>query len=245
MEDEGTERLHEAREDMDRTLQRLESMPAAQEQEASSAEGLVRVRIDGQGRVMSIVVSHVWAQSLTTAELGPAILEAYLGAGVSQVEEWNSHLEVAMELPEPQTRPFPTQLQSEVAEFAGGDSVTEVEVLERLLEVWSEVEHELDSTIAEVTAGASRQHEISSFQGEVKVVCSATGSLESLTLSEGWLRRSHPANIGRLVLATITDAQNAALTDFSHTQEVAARGTAELQRLGDPDYLHRRLGIGH
>ena len=241
---EDIERLHEAREGIDRHLQRLDTLPAPAPSEGASTNGVVRVRVDGEGRVTSIVVSHTWSEQILPAELGPAILEAYLAAGAARLEEWNDSLEEAMALPQPQTRPMPTNLQTDVADIAGGDPGTEAEILGRLLELWTEIETEMDSAIEAVSAGVEREHQVSSYQGEVRVTCSASGGLQDLVLSEAWLRRSHPANIGRLVLATINDAQDAALGDFATTQARAASGTAALSRLGDPSYIARRLGTG-
>ena len=79
--------------------------------------------------------------------------------------------------------------------------------------------------------------------GDVRVELSASGGLLDLTVRESWVTRTHPANIGRTVLATIEQAQSVALSTFARTKAEADRSTATLARLGDPTRIGRRLGL--
>lgn len=242
--DRDTERLHEAREDIDRTLQRLETIaPPSGEVEGADTRKAVRVRVAPDGRVGAITVDHGWRDLLSPAELGPAIAEAYVAAGASRLEEWSAQVDEAFEMPEPRTRPFPQQLAEQVEGLPSGAPLTEDHVLRELLELWTEIEAELDTAIEQVTSGVERVHRASSPGGDVHVELSASGGLLELTLRESWATRTHPANIGRTVLATIEQAQSAALSTFAQTSADADRSTAALARLGDPTRIGRRLGL--
>ncbi len=242
--DRDTERLHEAREDVDRTLQRLESIdPSASEAIGTDTRRAVRVRVAPDGRVGAITVDHRWQDLVGPAELGPAIAEAYVTAGASRLKEWSAQVDEAFEMPEPRTRPFPTAVADHAAGLPSGAVVTEDSVLRELLELWTEIEAELDAAIDDVTAGVERVHRATSPGGDVRVELSASGGLLDLTVRESWATRTHPANIGRTVLATIEQAQSVALSTFAQTRAGADRSTATLARLGDPTRIGRRLGL--
>ncbi|WP_377643472.1 hypothetical protein [Oryzobacter terrae] len=242
--DRDTERLHEAREDLDRTLQRLETIEApTREAAGTDARKAVRVRVTPDGRVGAITVDHRWQDLLSAAELGPAVAEAYAAAGASRLEEWNAKVDEAFEMPEPRTRPFPTAVADHAAGLPSGTTVTEDSVLRELLDLWTEIEAELDAALEDVTAGVQRVHRAASPGGDVHVELSASGGLLGLTIRESWATRTHPANIGRTVLATIEQAQGEALSTFARTRADADRSTATLARLGDPTRIGRRLGL--
>ncbi|WP_392545136.1 hypothetical protein [Oryzobacter telluris] len=242
--DQDTERLHEAREDIDRALQRLETVePSTSEVEGTDARKAVRVRVAPDGRVGAITVDHRWQDLLTPAELGPAIAQAYVSAGAGRLEDWNEKVEGAFELPEPANRPFPTAVAEHVGGLPSATTLDQDDVLRELLEVWTELEAQLDAAIEDVTAGVERVHRASSPNGDVNVELSAAGGLLGLTLREAWATRTHPANIGRTVLATIEQAQGEALSTFARTRADADRNTATLTRLGDPTRIGRRLGL--
>jgi DNA-binding protein YbaB len=242
--DASQERLYEAREGIDRTLQRLETIePRAEEVHGADERRVVRVRVAPDGRVRSITVDHRWQDVLAPEALGPAIASAYAAAGAERLEQWTSDVDAAMALPEPANRPFPTAVADHLASLPSGQPVTEDAVLRELAEVWAELEAELDRAIDGLTEKVERTHRASSPGGEVSVEVSSAGGLLALDLRPAWVERSHPANIGRTVLAVVEQAQAAALGDLATIEAEAARSTEALTRLGDPARLGRRLGL--
>ena len=242
--DAEQERLYEAREGIDRTLQRLESIQVPTEAaEGTDEDRVVTVRVAPDGRVRSVVVDHRWPDLVDPRALGSVISRAYLAAGAARLEQWTTDVDEAMALPEPRTRPFPTAVSDHIAALPSGRPVTDDAVLRELAEVWAELEAELDGALAGLEEGVERTHRSTSPGGEVSVEVSAAGGLVALDLRPAWLARTHAANIGRTVLATIEQAQAAALASFSELRKDAARSSERLTRLGDPARLGRRLGL--
>lgn len=242
--DADQDRLYAAREGIDRTLQRLETItPRTGDHDGADEHRVVTVKVAPDGRVRSIVVDHRWADLLAPDALAPAISQAYLAAGAERLEQWTTDVEQAMALPEPANRPFPTAIAEHLASVPSGRPVTEDAVLRELAEVWAELEAELDSALDGLGEKVGRTHRVTSQGGDVSVEVSSSGGLLALDLRPAWLARAHAANIGRTVLATIAEAQTRAITSFATVQEDAARSSATLTRLGDPTRLGRRLGL--
>ena len=242
--DAQQERLYEAREGIDRTLQRLETIePRTDEVQGADEHRVVTVRVTPDGRVRSIAVDHRWQEHVAAETLGAAIAQAYVAAGAERLEQWTADVDEAMALPEPANRPFPTAVADHLAGLPSHQPVTEDAVLRELAEVWAELEAELDTAIGGLTAKVERTHRATSQGGDVSVEVSAAGGLLALDLRPQWLARTHAANIGRTVLATIEQAQAAALTDFATVKADAAHSTEVLTRLGDPTRIGRRLGL--
>ena len=242
--DAQQERLYEAREGIDRTLQRLETIePRTEEVQGSDEQRVVTVRVAPDGRVRSIVVDHRWQDHLAPEALSAAISQAYVSAGAERLEQWTTDVDAAMALPEPANRPFPTAIADHLASLPSNQPVTEDSVLRELADVWAELEAELDGAIDGLTAKVERTHRATSPGGEVSVEVSSGGGLLALDLRPAWLARTHAANIGRTVLATIEQAQRTALGEFATVKADAARSTEALTRLGDPTRLGRRLGL--
>lgn len=242
--DAQQERLHEAREAIDRTVQRLETIqPRTEDVQGVDEQRVVTVKVAADGRVRSIVVDHQWQQHLAPTELAGAVTAAYVAAGAGRIEQWTADVDEAMALPEPANRPFPTAVADHLDALPSGQPVTEDAFLRELTQVWAELEAELDGAIDALTANVQRTHRATSPGGEVSVEVSSGGGLLTLDLRPAWLERAHPANIGRTVLAVVEQAQSTALGDFAAAQADAARSTAALTRLGDPARLSRRLGL--
>ena len=242
--DTHQDRLYEAREGIDRTLQRLETIePRTADHEGADEQRVVTVKVAPDGRVRSLVVDHRWQDHVTPDALAPAISQAYLAAGAERLEEWTTDVDEAMALPEPANRPFPTAIVEHLESMPSGQPVTEDSVLRELAEVWAELEAELDSALDGLNDKVMRTHRFTSQGGDVSVEVSSSGGLLALDLRPAWLARAHAANIGRTVLATIEEAQTRALTSFAAVQEDAARSSATLTRLGDPTRLGRRHGL--
>lgn len=242
--DADQDRLYAAREGIDRTLQRLETItPRTADHDGADEHRVVTVRVAPDGRVRSIVVDHRWQDHLAADALAPAISQAYLAAGAERLQEWTTDVEEAMALPEPANRPFPTAIAEHLESMPSGRAVTEDAVLRELAEVWAELEAELDSALDGLSEKVERTHRVTSRGGDVSVEVSSSGGLLALDLRPDWLARAHAANIGRTVLATIEEAQTRAITSFATVQEDAARSSATLTRLGDPTRIGRRLGL--
>ena len=242
--DAQQERLYEAREGIDRTLQRLETIePRSQEVQGADTQRVVTVRVTPDGTVRSIAVDHRWQDHVAPEALGAAIAQAYVAAGAERLEQWTTDVDEAMALPEPANRPFPAAIAEHLGSLPSNRPVTEDSVLRELAEVWAELEAELDEAIAGLGERVERTHRVAGQGGDVSVEVSAAGGLLAVDLSPQWLARTHAANIGRTVLATIEQAQAAAITDFAGVKADAARSTEALTRLGDPTRIGRRLGL--
>ncbi len=242
--DRDTERLYEAREEIDRQQQRLESLPVrTAEIEADDPTGVVRVRVGPDGVVRSITVRHGWQDTVAPSALADTIAAAYLTAGARQVGTWADDVEEAFALPAPQTRPLPMTVEDVAAAIPDSASLTEAEVMERISALWSEVEAELDGALADLEERTTRVHRVSSPDGNVHVEVSASGGLQGLELRESWLVRAHPANIGRSVLAVLERAQSEAVAAFGEARADADASVARLTEIGNPTRLARRAGL--
>ena len=242
--DADQERLYEAREGIDRTLQRLETIePRTADATGRDEQEVVTVRVAADGRVQSVTVDHRWRDRVAPEALGSTIAQAYTAAGASRLEEWVADVDEAMALPTPANRPFPAAIADHLQSLPSGQPLTEDAVLRELAEVWAELEAELDSALDGLTEKVERTHRATSPGAEVAVEVSSSGGLLSLDLRPGWVTRVHAANIGRTVLATIEQAQSVALTSFATVTEDAARSTETLTRLGDTTRIGRRLGL--
>lgn len=242
--DRDTEELYEAREEMDRRQQRLESLPVrTADVEADDPAGVVRVRVGADGVVRSITVQHGWQDTVAPSALADTIAAAYTRAGAQHVGTWVEDVEEAFEQPAPRTRPLPMTVEDVAAAIPDSASLTEEQVMARISELWAEIESELDTALADVEERTTRVHRVSSPDGNVHVEVSAGGGLQHLELRESWLVRAHPANIGRSVLAVLEQAQAQAVASFGATRADADADVARLTALGNPTRLARRAGL--
>ncbi|MEO5609104.1 MAG: YbaB/EbfC family nucleoid-associated protein [Ornithinibacter sp.] len=242
--DMDTERLYEAREEMDRRQQRLEAIPPrTQEIEAQDAGGVVRVRVGADGVVRSLVVDHRWQDSTAPSALADTIAAAFAAAGAEHLGSWIGDVEDAFALPEPQTRPMPVSVEDVRSAIPGSASLTEEELMSRIAALWAEVETEMDGALSDIEERTTRVHRVSSPDGNVHVEVTASGGLAHLELRESWLRSTHPANIGRSVLAVIEQAQTRAVASFAATRSDADASIARLTDLGNPASMARRVGL--
>lgn len=242
--DRDTERLYEAREEMDRRQQRLESLPVrTAEVEADDPTGVVRVRVGPDGVVRSITVQHGWQDRVTPSALADTIAAAYATAGSRHVGTWVEDVEEAFALPAPRTRPMPMTVEDVAAAIPDSAGLTEEQVMARIAELWAELEAEIDGALADVEERTTRVHRVSGPDGNVHVEVSAGGGLQHLELRESWLVRAHPANIGRSVLAVLEQAQAEAVAAFGSARADADASVARLTELGNPTRLARRAGL--
>lgn len=242
--DRDTERLHEAREELDRTQQRLEAVRLPQEEgDGADPQGVVTVRLSPDGSVRSLVVAHGWRDRVAPRDLAEAISAAYVTAGGARLEGWAAGLDEAFEMPAPTTRPLPMTVADVRAAIPDSESLTEDEVMSRISILWAEIEAELDATTGDLEQRAAATHRVTNPEGTVRVEVSAAGALLDLELRESWLERAHPANIGRTVLVTIERAQLEAVTAFAGFRADIATGTDRLKGLADPTELTRRVGL--
>ena len=171
--DAQQERLYEAREGIDRTVQRLETIePRTGEVQGADAQRVVTVKVTPDGRLRSIVVDHRWQDHLAPEALSAAISAAYGAAGAERLEQWTTDVDAAMALPEPANRPFPTAIADHLASLPSHQPVTDDHVLRELADVWAELEAELDGAIDGLTAKVERTHRATSPGGEASAEAS-------------------------------------------------------------------------
>ncbi len=243
--DRETERLHEAREEIDRHQQRLASLPARTEDvEGHDPAGVVRVRVGADGVVRSITVAHQWRDTVAPGSLADAIAAAYAAAGARYVGTWSEDVEEAFALPEPRTRPMPMTVDDVLSAIPDSAHLTEEELMSRIGALWAEVEAEIDGALGDLEERTTRVHRLAGPDGNVRVEVTASGGLQHLGLRESWLVRAHPANIGRSVLAVVEQAQAEAVAAFGATRADADASIARLTDLGNPTRLARRAGLG-
>ncbi|MBM6404972.1 YbaB/EbfC family nucleoid-associated protein [Phycicoccus sp. CSK15P-2] len=238
------ETLWETREEIDRSQQRLDSIPVRDEDvEGSDPARVVSVRVAADGTVRSITVDHRWQDHVAAADLADTIAAAYVTAAGERVGTWVTDVEDAFAMPAPRNRPLPTTVEEVMELVPDSENLTEEEVMTRIAELWSEIESELDGALADLEDRTTQVHRASSPDGTVHVELSASGGLQQLVLRESWLERAHPANIGRSILAVLEQAQASALAGFARTRQDADAAVDRLGRLGDPTRLARRAGL--
>ena len=241
---EPREQLHEIREEADRVQQFFErATPAARDHEGEDSLGAVSVNVDSKGGIRGILIAPDWDLRVQPGDLGTAVAEAVMQATVGTAEDWVENLEVQSELPEPQTRPMPQNIEDYLATLPPDEPVTEAVVLERISPLWSEAIAEMDYAQASVEGFAERTFHSRTHGGEVAVTVLVGGAVGSIELNEAWLGRTHVANIGRVILTTLQEAQQQAFEDMERLQSASDAAVSGLSKFTDPTVLMRRIGL--
>ena len=243
MPDDIRDELYELRERNDREIQALEaSVPEPVEREGSDEARVVTVRIGPGGEVRDVRVAHDWASSVAPDELAGRIVEALGRAQSEVVGEFVATVDALEEEDLPRARPMPAPVD-DGAVFGRTAPVTPAEAERILGEVWAEVEAAMAAMGSTLDGFRSRTATARSAGGEVVVEIGTAGEVARLDLDPRWLARAHPANVGRIVGATLHDAQRQVLSGLADITDSARAMEEAMRRLGDPNTLSRRFGL--
>ena len=138
---------------------------------------------------------------------------------------------------------FDADFAEQVTDRLGADASIDGEAaMVALAEALQEMRDSLTSARQDLAAvAASELRGQSDNTGKVEVTMRGTGEIANVRFDEHWLERAHPANITRLVLAAVADAQQR-LAGRSMTDIAASSRLVELARqLGDPDFVAAQL----
>jgi DNA-binding protein YbaB len=197
------------RESSDVLLQQTDEARArVQPVEGVDGTGQVVVRLDADGRLVSVQVGFSWDQRLTATELPAAVLEAVTEARVKQVEQYGEAMREVEQEPAPRARPGRTDAPLLDAfrarvEASGGGTDAARELTEEILRDTREGLEEANRLLDE---HAGRRFPARSTSGHVTATALGNGDVVEVDLDSGWLSHAHPANLGR----EITEAMLAA-----------------------------------
>ncbi|MGG5260721.1 YbaB/EbfC family nucleoid-associated protein [Phycicoccus avicenniae] len=243
MAEDIREELYELRERNDREIQALESVrPEPVEREGSDGRGVVTVRVGPEGQVRDVRVAHDWRTSTDEAALPGAIIDALTRAQAGAAEEFLTGVEELEGRELPPARPMPMPQDSGEV-FGRTEPVTPAEAERIIGDLWAEVEQAMASMEASLDGFNARTGSARSADGEVVVEIGAGGEVTRLDLEPRWLARAHAANIGRLVTATLHEAQSSVLEGLTDVADTVRSAQEAMQRVGDPYTLSRRFGL--
>jgi DNA-binding protein YbaB len=238
------------RDDVDRVAQRFEHAVSAAKGPffGKDRSGSVTVAANKVGHIQEVRVSASWRSDLESAELGAAVLDAYLAAGIARVKDWGTSLAEEMVSPRPSIRPLPPfrdSISAQLEEVArSGMSPEETQaIMDSIAEFLREVSASIDEASDEVARVQRTEVRGVSEGGHVQVTASGTGDLKEIRYDEAWLERAHVVNIGRETVL----AQQAALRAIQGrgvADVVASTRLGQLQALAsDPVAFARHVGL--
>lgn len=215
----------------ERARRRLEPVSADDE------SGEVTVRLDPDGRVQEVRVGFAWDRSLTADELAPAVMSAVATARMTHLEKYAEALAEAEQEEPPRARPAPTGTADVVDALRArlGDDADDPAAAAAMVEdLLGEAREGLDEANRLLDEHAGREHEGRSSSGHVRARALGTGELVGLDLDLSWLRRAHPANLGREITQAVEASARRAEKD-GLAAALAAGRLAQLARLALTD----------
>lgn len=199
------EELHVLREQTDVLLQRTEEVQSRLGPvDASDATGQVSVKVAASGMLESVQVGFTWEQSLTTDELGPAVLEAVAAAGLARIEQYGAAASDVERDPAPRARPAigGNDIHELSDRFASTDDEGRA-AADFFADVLDEAIENIDEADRIVEEHTGRVHTGRSSSGHVRAKVSSSGHLMSLDIDQAWIQNAHPANLGREITQAI------------------------------------------
>lgn len=230
--------LAEIRERADVTAQVDERARARLEPVSGEDEsGEVSVRLDPDGRVSEVRVGFAWDRSLAADELAPAVMSALATARMTHLERYAEAIEEAEQEEPPRARPAPTGTATVVDALRArlGDDADDPAAAAALVEeLLGEARDGLDEANRLLDDHAGREHQGRSSSGHVRARALGTGELVGLDVDLEWLRRAHPANLGREITQAVQAAAQRAEKEGLRAALAAGR-LARLARLAVTD----------
>jgi len=205
--------------------------------EAVDESGEVTVRLRPDGRVEQVRVGFAWDRSLSAEEVGPTVLSVVATARTTYLEHYAEAIKESEDAGTPRARPAPTGTATVVDALRArlGDRADDPAAAAALVEeLLGEARDGLEEADRLLDEHAGREHSGRSASGHVTARALGSGELAALDIDAAWLRRAHPANLGR----EITQAVHAAVerADKEGLRAALAAGRlAALARLATQD----------
>ncbi|MHA3702551.1 hypothetical protein ACXR2U_10230 [Jatrophihabitans sp. YIM 134969] len=241
-----SEELAVLRDDLDRLQQDFGAAEEASRKPVTEYDrtGTVTVELDADARLQRIKIAGSWNRHLQPHQLGAAVQEAFVAAGLARTHAWGE--KIADQRPASRARPAepPSTALAAQLDSAQERGVDTDEVLRALRDMLREFNESIDAVSEQADAMVAAEYSGRSTSGHATAVVGGTGDLLQLEFSPGWVETAHPTNLGREATEAVLAAQRA--RGESTVQDLIENSPiGEARRLGaDPLELARRLGLG-
>lgn len=237
------DRLYDLRDEVDREQQKLSRGASSSDRlHAEDETSSIVVDYDPATTELSVQITEGRRSTYAPEELGAAIVDVVLHAASARVAEWGEQIEDDDRVT---ARPLPTVSETPVGRLAVALETGEIgmapdAVTNRIVEMMSEMNRQLDATLDIVKGRATETFSSRTFGGNVTVTIDRAGLLQAVDVSPAWLAGARAVTI----TAEINGALEAARAKLEKQSANPLAGTPleDFAALAtDPDALIRMI----
>lgn len=214
--------------------------------ECSDGTGAVAAVVDGEGRVIDVLLHRDWRARVGVDGLGAALQEAVGQATSARLEDFAVTVGEELDRPAPRsagTHRVTEAVRARLAQAHGGTGRDHPLDPGEILELLETIESSLDTLSGQFEVALNRRHTGRSRARHVAAILTGGGALVGVEFDKRWLVNAHEVNIRRETREALQAAYQAAGQDTVRNLMHSSRlGSALGNPADDPFTLIQELG---